>query len=268
MTLIHPHPAHRAPGRSLPGVALAVLLLAACASARRDSTVAPQDSAPAQETFVGTVVYEVRAGGPNAEAAERFNTMGPTRESVTWGSGGRLRVETEGGELAGVIIARMADSAFFSLDSTTRVARRVKLQSLNLDDVEPHVLALLGERLAPPELERTDEERSYAGHRCRMYTVRSIGMLPPGTHGRACVAEDIRIRASRYLFRDEGDVLRQMAAVPVQLGVREGLPLMLELDEAGAIVTYKAVSLIPGEPADALFSVPADYTMEAPDTDG
>lgn len=269
MTLIHPHPVHSAPGRSLLAVALTIptLLFAACASAQQGSMPAPHP-VPVQEEFVGTIVYEARAGGPDAEAAERFNTFGPTRESVTWGSGGRVRLETQGGELAGVIVARMADSAYFSLDSTTRVARPVEFQSLNVEDVAPVVLAYMGGRLEPPEMERTDEEGSYAGRRCRMYLVHRVAMLRLGTHGRACIAEDIRIRPSRFHFRGEGGVWQQMATMPVQLGANEGLPLMLELDEEGAIITYTAVSITPGEPADSLFSVPPDYTVVAPDTDG
>lgn len=223
--------------------------------------------AAAQEAFVGTIVYEASAGGPNADGASMFNSMGPSREVVTWGSGGRLRLETAGGMMAGVIIARMADSAFFTLDSATHVARGVWLQSLNVEDAEPNMLAFMQERFAPPEMERTNETASYAGHRCRMYRVSKSTMLRRGATARACIAENIRVRPSRYHFSWKGG-MGQMAALPLQFGIREGLPLMLEVNENDTVITYRAVSLVPGEPADSLFSVPKGYTVLAREPGG
>ncbi len=220
-----------------------------------------------QEAFIGRLVYEASAGGPNTEGAELFASFGPSREVVTWGSGGRLRLETTGGLLDGILVARMADSAFFSLDTVARVAHRATLQSMNQEDVDPEIWAAVAWRLGPAEMERTEEEGEYAGRRCRMYVMRRSGMLRRGATARACVAEDIRVRPSRYHFEWPGG-MGQMVALPLQYGIREGLPLMVEVNEDNVIVTYRAVSLTPGEPADSLFSVPPGYTIAEPDTDG
>jgi hypothetical protein len=52
-----------------------------------------------------------------------------------------------------------------------------------------------------------------------------------------------------------------MVTLPLQYGIREGLPLLIEVNENEAIVTYTAVSVTPGKPAEVLFSVPAGYTV-------
>lgn len=223
-------------------------------------TRAADGASAQQETFVGTVVYEASAGGPNADGAAMFNGMGARRETVAWGSGGRFRLETVGGMMAGTIIMTLADSAIYTLDPDARTARGVWLQSLNVEDAAPNMLAFMRERFAPPEMERTDETASYAGHPCRMYRVVTSTMLRRGATARACVAEDIHVRPSRYNF-DWKDSAGMMAPLPLQLGVREGLPLMVEVNENNTIVTYRAVSLTPGEPDDALFAVPAGYSV-------
>lgn len=43
--------------------------------------------------------------------------------------------------------------------------------------------------------------------------------------------------------------------------MREGLPLMMEVNENDTLVTYTAVSVTPRELDDALFSVPRGYTI-------
>ncbi|HEX6370226.1 MAG TPA: hypothetical protein VF006_15005 [Longimicrobium sp.] len=222
----------------------------------------------AQEKFVGTVVWEASAGGPNRDGADLFNSWGPKRESVTWGSGGRLRLEATGGMMEGIIVARIADSAFFSLDTVARTAHAADLASMNPEDIEPEVMALLQNRFDYPQVERTDEEGTYAGHRCRMYIVRRSGALRRGATARACLAEDIHVRPSSYSFEWNGRARTVMASLPVAFNIREGLPLMLEVNEDSTIVTYRAVSITAGEPADSLFSVPEGYTVAAPETDG
>lgn len=256
--------AHRAVRPAVPVSALAITAaLAGCGSPGQ----AAEGPARAQDAFVGTLVYEVSAAGPNQEGAELFRSFGPSREAVTWGSGGRLRLETTGGLMDGILVARMADSAYFSLDTAARVAHPASVQSMNQEDVNPETWAAVAWRIGPAEMERTDEEGTYAGRRCRMYTVRRSGMLRRGATARACVAEDVHARPSRYHFEWPGG-MGQMAPLPLQFGIREGLPLMLEVNEDGTIVTYRAVSLTPGEPADSLFSVPAGYTIAKPDSTG
>ena len=91
-------------------------------------------------------------------------------------------------------------------------------------------------------------------------------MLRRGATGRACVAEHIQVRPSRYGFEWNDRANQQPAALPLQFDIREGLPLMVEVNEEGTLVTYTAVSVTPGEPDDALFSVPHGYTIA--DSDG
>ncbi|HEU0302162.1 MAG TPA: hypothetical protein VFR37_22085 [Longimicrobium sp.] len=264
MPLVALRRAHGAVRLARPALPLAALaVLAGCTS----SGQAAEAPVPVQDTFVGTLVYQASAGGPNREGAETFSAFGPSREVVTWGSGGRLRLETTGGMFDGILVARMAESAYFSLDTAARVARAATVQSLNREDMDPDTWALMEERLGPPVMERTDEEGSYAGRRCRVYAMLSSGMLRRGATARACVAEDVRVRPSRYHFEWPGG-MGQMVALPLQYGIREGLPLMVEVNEDGTIVTYRAVSLTPGEPADALFSVPPGYTIAEPEEDG
>lgn len=224
-------------------------------------TLVADAAAAQQQEFVGTVVWEASAGGPNTDGADLFNSWGPKRESVTWGSAGRLRVEATGGMMEGIVIARIADSAFFTLDTVARTAQRVDLASMNPEDIEPEVMALLQNRFDYPQVERTDEEGTYAGHRCRMYVVRRSGALRRGATARACVAEDIRVRPTSYSFEWNDRARNVMVSLPVAFNIREGLPLMLEVNEEGTIVTYRAVSILPGEPDDALFSVPAGYSV-------
>jgi hypothetical protein len=252
MPLVHPRPWYDAVRPSLRAVTLAIpAMLAAAGSARQ---------AVAQETFVGTVVYEASAGGSNADGAEMFNSLGPRRETVTWGRGGNIRLETVGGMMEGIVIVRLADSAIYTLDPAARVARGVWMHSLNVEDAAPDMLAWMREQFAPPEMERTDEVASYAGHHCRMYRIVRSTMLRRGATGRACIAEDIQVRPSRYSF-DGKDSPRLMVSLPLQFGIREGLPLMLEVNEDNTIVTYRAVALTPGEPAASVFSPPAGYTV-------
>jgi hypothetical protein len=231
--------------------------LAACAGS---GEAAESRDRGQQEAFIGTIVYEASAGGPNQEGAELFASFGPSREVVMWGSGGKLRVETTGGMMDGILVARMADSAYFSLDTVARVAHRASMQSMNQEDLDPEVSPFVAAQLAPAEMERTDEEATYAGRRCRMYTMRKSNMLRAGATARACVAEDIHARPSRYHFEWPGSV-GQMVPLPLQYGIREGLPLMVEVNENNTIVTYRAVTLTAGEPADSLFSVPSGYTI-------
>ncbi|HEU0016720.1 MAG TPA: hypothetical protein VFQ45_23760 [Longimicrobium sp.] len=240
---------------------LRAVLVAALAACTGSGQAAEKAAARQPEPFVGTLVYEVGASGGNAEGVEMFRAAGPQRETVTWGSGGRLRLETVGGWMAGVTVARFADSAFFVLDTAARTAEKATVQSLNLEDAPPEMRVFMEARLGPAEVERTDEEGTYAGRRCRMYTVRKSSMLRSGATARACVAEDVRVRPTRYSFQNGG--FGRMAPLPLQFGIREGLPLMLEVNEQNTIVTYRAVSLTPGEPADSLFSVPAGYTVPA-----
>jgi hypothetical protein len=214
-----------------------------------------------QQEFVGTVVYEASAAGPNKDGADLFNSWGPKRESVTWGSAGRLRLEAQGGMMEGIIVARVADSAFFTLDTVARTAQPAVLTSMNPEDIEPEVMALLQNRFDYPQVERTDEEGTYAGRRCRMYVVRRSGALRRGATARACVAEDIHIRPTSYSFEWNDRARSAMVSLPVAFNIREGLPLMLEVNEDGTIVTYRAVSILPGDPDDALFSVPRGYTV-------
>jgi len=209
---------------------------------------------------VGTVVYAVTAGGSNQQGVEMFRSAGPQREVVTWGSGGRLRLETAGGWLAGITVARFADSAFFVVDTVKRSARAVGMQSLNLEDAPPEMREFMAARLGPAEMLRTDEEGTYAGRRCRIYTVKKSGVLKAGATARACLAEDLHARPSRYSFPDGG--FGKMAPLPLQYGIREGLPLWMEVTEDDVVITYTAVSVTPGEPADSLFSVPAGYTTD------
>jgi hypothetical protein len=264
MRVLFPRPARRAVRRAFLAIPLVLAALGACTGSGK---AAEQDAPRAQATFVGTLVYEASAGGPNREGAELFASFGPSREVVTWGSGGRLRLETTGGLMEGVLVARMADSAYFSLDTAARVARPATMESLNREDMDAEAWRFVEARLGPAEMERTDEEGTYAGRRCRMYTMRRSGMLRRGATARACVAEDIHVRPSRYHFEWPGDT-GQMVPLPLQYGIREGLPLMVEVNEDNTIVTYRAVSLTPGEPADSLFSIPAGYTIAEPDTDG
>lgn len=224
-------------------------------------------AAQAQEVFVGTVVYESSAGGPNTDGAELFNGLGPSRESVTWGSGGKLRVETTGGMLEGIIVMRLADSAFFALDTVARTAHPAELESMNPDDLDPEVSQIFGDRFSYPVVERTDQEGSYAGRGCRMYVIRRSWALRRGATARVCLAEDIRVRPSSYSFEWNDGMRTAMVSLPVAFNIREGLPLMMEVNENNTIVTYRAVSISPGEPADALFSVPQGYTIEAADSD-
>lgn len=232
------------------------------------SLAAPAVLAAQPQPFVGTVVYEASAGGPNTEGAGLFNGLGPQRESVTWGSGGKLRLETRGGLLEGIIVARMADSAFFQLDTVERVAHPATFQSLNIEDIHPSSQAFMRQQFGYPEMERLDEEGRFAGHPCRMYRVVRGGMLRRGATARMCIAEHIRNRTSRYSFEWNNGIQTVMASLPVQFGAQEGLPLMLEVNENNTIVTYRAVEIIPGEPDDALFSVPAGYSFATPRTDG
>lgn len=233
------------------------------------AALAPGDvAAQAREEFIGTVVYEARAGGSNTQGAELFNAWGPQREVVTWGSGGRLRVEATGGMMEGIIVARMADSAFFALDTLERTAHPVELSSLNPEDIEPEVMALFGDRFNYPRVEPTGEEGTYAGRRCRMYVIRRSGVLRRGAAARACLAEDIRVRPSSYSFEWNGGMRNAMVSLPVAFNIREGLPLMLEVNEDDTIVTYTAVSITPGEPDDALFAVPGGYTVAEPEPEG
>lgn len=256
--------AHRAARLAVLGCSLAIpAVLAGCGASGK----AAEASAQTQEAFVGTLVYEVSAGGPNEEGAELFRSFGPSREVVTWGSGGRLRLETTGGLLDGILVARMADSAYFSLDTAARVAHPASMQSMNQEDVAPETWAAVSWRIGLAEMERTEEEGTYAGRRCRMYTVRRSGLLRRGATARACVAEDVHARPSRYHFEWPGG-MGQMVPLPLQYGIREGLPLMVEVNEDSTIVTYRAVSLTPGEPADSLFSVPAGYTIAEPEPGG
>jgi hypothetical protein len=51
------------------------------------------------------------------------------------------------------------------------------------------------------------------------------------------------------------------APVPLQFGLREGLPLMLEVTEDNTVVIYRAFVLTPGEPDHSRFSVPPGYTV-------
>lgn len=264
MRVLSPRPARRAVRRAFLAIPLA---LAAGLGACTGSGEAAEVEARRQQEFVGTLVYEATAGGPNQQGAELFRGFGPSREVVTWGSGGRLRLETTGGLMEGILVARMADSAIFSLDTAARVARPASVESLNQEDFSPEQWAIIARRLGPAEMERTGEEGTYAGRRCRMYIMRRSGFLRRGATARACVAEDIRARSTRYQFKWPGD-MGQMAPLPLQYGIREGLPLMMEVNEDSTIVTYRAVSLTPGEPADSLFSVPAGYTIAEPETDG
>lgn len=223
--------------------------------------------AGAQE-FVGAVVYEAHAAGPDQDNADLFNNLGPRRETVMWGSGGKIRLETVGGLWEGIVVARMADSAFFRLDWAERTATPARLNSLNVEDQTAENMELMGGMLAPAEMERTEQTGSYAGYPCRMYTIVRSLMLRRGATGRACVAEDIHVRPSRYSFNWEGGNTEQPATMPLQFDIREGLPLMLEVTEGNTTVTYTAVSVYAGEPTDSLFSVPDDYTIRAPGTDG
>lgn len=246
MRHVHPHSIHR-------------FALALCVSI--PVVLGGTARVEAQDAFIGTVVYETSAGGSNKDGAEMFTAMGPRRESVTWGSGGRIRLETEGGMWEGVIVARMADSAFFHLDAESRTATPVRLRSLNREDQEADVLQMMGQMFAPAVLERTELTATYAGHACRMYTVRSSLMLRRGATARACVAEHLQVRPSRYGFEWNDRANEQPAALPLQFDMREGLPLMLEVNENDTLVTYTAISVTPGEPEDALFSVPHGYTI-------
>jgi hypothetical protein len=246
MPISHPFPLRRT---------LAMLLVLPC------TLVSGQQTSATAQMFVGTVVYEASAGGSNTDGADLFNSWAPKREAVTWGSGGRLRLEATGGLMEGIIVARIADSAFFSLDTVAGTARAAVLSSMNPEDIEPEVMALLQNRFDYPQVERTDEEATYAGHRCRMYIVRRSGALRRGATARACVAEDIHVRPTSYSFEWNDRARTVMASLPVAFNIREGLPLMLEVNEDNTIVTYRAVSIIPREPADSLFSVPAGYTI-------
>lgn len=254
------HAARRAP------LALSLVIpavLTGCATGE-----AAETARQGQEPFIGMVVYEARAGGTNTDGAELFNAWGPQREVVTWGSGGRLRVETTGGILEGIIVARMPDSAFFALDTLERTAHPAELSSLNPEDIDPEVMALFGERFNYPLVEPTGEEGTYAGRRCRMYVVRRSGVLRRGATARACLAGDIRFRPSSYSFEWNGGRSTAMVSLPVAFNFREGLPLMLEVNEDETIVTYTAVSITPGEPDDALFSVPEGYAVAEPEPEG
>jgi hypothetical protein len=243
-----------------PGIrrsALALLLTLPCVAQR----------AGAQE-FVGMVVYEAHAAGPDQDNADLFNTMGPRRETVVWGSGGKIRLETVGGMWEGIVVARMADSAFFRLDWFTRTATPVRLRSLNAEDQPAETMELMGAMFAPAEMERTEQTGSYAGFPCRVYTVRRTVMLRRGATARACVAEDVHVRPSRYTFKGGEGQPEQPATLPLQFDIREGLPLMLEVNEGNTTVTYTAVSVVAIEPTDSLFSVPDGYTVKEADTDG
>ncbi|HEX8390961.1 MAG TPA: hypothetical protein VF665_01285 [Longimicrobium sp.] len=251
MRRVHPHSIHRS-------------ALALCLSV--PAVLGGPSRVEAQEAFIGTVVYETSAGGSNTDGAVTFTELGPRRESVTWGSGGRIRLETEGGMSEGVIVARMANRAFFHLDPESRTATPVRLRSLNREDQSADVLQTMGQMFAPAVLERTEETGTYAGHACRMYIVRSSLMLRRGATARACVAEHIQVRPSRYGFEWNDRANEQPATLPLQFDMREGLPLMLEVNENDTLVTYTAVSVTPGEPDDALFSVPRGYTVT--DSDG
>jgi hypothetical protein len=215
----------------------------------------------AQE-FVGMVVYEAHAAGPDQDNTDLFNNLGPRRETVVWGSGGKIRLETVGGMWEGIIVARMADSAFYRLDWFARTATPARLLSLNREDQPAERMEMMGAAFAPAEMERTEQTGSYAGYDCRVYTVRRTVMLRLGATARACVAEDVHVRPSRYTFKWGDGQPEQPATLPLQFDIREGLPLMLEVTEGNTTVTYTAVSVVAREPDDSLFSVPDGYTID------
>lgn len=212
----------------------------------------PADTLP---FFVGTVVYETSVAGTDSFGVGMFRDLGPDREIATWGSGGRLRVETEGGLTEGVAVARLAegDSTMYVLKADSKTAYAAYLQDMS------RTLPGMESLAAPAEMEWTDEERTVAGRRCRVYNMTRSRLLRFGAKAKACLAEDVRFRPTRFNF--SRDPHRTMAALPLQYGIREGAPLWLEVNERGAIVTYTAVSLDAGEPAESRFAVPDGYTV-------
>jgi hypothetical protein len=250
--------------RSLAAPAVAALpLLALCAACS-----AGGDPPPARpERFVGTIVYEAKARGDKL-GVYLFEKAGPRRESVTWGGGGRLRLTTEGGLLEATTVVRLADSAAFILDAAGRTAKPAEIGSLDpADQPDPQARALMSMWLGPAEMKRARGERTVAGRRCRMYRFRRSGMLRRAVKGRACLAEDLRVPTTRLHFT-AADGSETMVTFPLQYDIREGLPLLVEVDDDGTVVTYTAVSLTPGEPPDSLFSVPAGYTVQEPEETG
>ncbi|HEU0016721.1 MAG TPA: hypothetical protein VFQ45_23765 [Longimicrobium sp.] len=205
-----------------------------------------------EEEFTGTVVYDVARTGSAPDGG-----VTPTRVAVTWGRGGGFRLEQTGGLGAGVFIADFRDSTFFAVDSTERYAYPARIVDW---DAGPAAGAGADSLTRPAEVEPTDEERTIAGHRCRVHRVVRSGAVRPPASARVCVAEDIRPRASRYEFIPFG-TMSSSSPLPLMLGVREGLPLWMEVAVEGVVVTYQAASVSRRAPAASRFAVPRGYRI-------
>lgn len=237
-------------------LALLPALSAGCAA--RSAPSAP----PIPQPFVGTVVYDVAVGGTDEEMIALSRTFGPAREAAAWGSGGRLRVETTSGSFAGLIVARLPEEEIYALDAEKREAIPARVESLNEADVAPEMLAWFQQNFGPAEVERTGERGTYAGRTCQVYALVRSAMLRPGAAARACIAEDLLPPPTRYRF-SWGAAGQSMAPMPLQYGIREGLPLWVEVTEGGVTVTWTASEVTAGEPDPSLFAVPDGYTIRA-----
>lgn len=207
--------------------------------------------------FLGEVEYKVSFGGSNREGLESLKIFSPTHVKIMFGQQGFRLIETGG--LDHHVLLDFSQRQAYLLNVAEKTASKVNYYSLD-DNVE-QMQAVLPYHYRT-ELAATGQTATICGQACREYKILKSGFVRAGATGTVWIAEAIKFRPSRYNF--ENDTRRVISPLPLSLPIPTGAILKAEIIEDNVSLTYEAVSLKPATPAAEVFSLPADYKIQAP----